>query len=339
MTSNKSKRHFYPVYYFLKAYPLRSVFVVSALLSSGLAEAVSFAAMIPLLGMALLQNNEDKEIGFLESGITKAFEMVGLDVTIGSILLLVVFLMGLKSYLSFFAMKEVGYICADVEADLRKSMVNSLLFANWRYYLNNQTGDFSTAISTQVQSAANVFRATGLVLAGLIQVGLFTGMSLTISVPISLGGILLGLSVMFVLKNFITLARVSAKTLTKYEGKLLSTLIDGLRGIKSNKAMGLQVRLQNYLDKDIDQLAEMRKKIILSSAVIKNFQEPVQILGIAIALYILTSYWDGGVEELLVLILLFYRSGQRLGLLQQYYQQIVTSFPPFWFVTNIISSA
>jgi len=64
MTSNKSKRHFYPVYYFLKAYPLRSVFVVSALLSSGLAEAVSFAAMIPLLGMALLQNNEDKEIGF-----------------------------------------------------------------------------------------------------------------------------------------------------------------------------------------------------------------------------------------------------------------------------------
>ena len=339
MTSNKSKRHFYPVYYFLKAYPLRSVFVVSALLSSGLAEAVSFAAMIPLLGMALLQNNADKEIGFLESGITKAFETVGLDVTIGSILLLVVFLMGLKSYLSFFAMKEVGYICADVEADLRKSMVNSLLFANWRYYLNNQTGDFSTAISTQVQSAANVFRATGLVLAGLIQVGLFTGMSLTISVPISLGGILLGLSVMFVLKNFITLARVSAKTLTKYEGKLLSTLIDGLRGIKSNKAMGLQVRLQNYLDKDIDQLAQMRKKIILSSAVIKNFQEPVQILGIAIALYILTSYWDGGVEELLVLILLFYRSGQRLGLLQQYYQQIVTSFPPFWFVTNIISSA
>jgi ATP-binding cassette subfamily C protein len=36
---------------------------------------------------------------------------------------------------------------------------------------------------------------------------------------------------------------------------------------------------------------------------------------------------------------LFYRTGQRLGNLQIYYQQIFTAIPPFWFVTNIISSA
>ena len=83
----------------------------------------------------------------------------------------------------------------------------------------------------------------------------------------------------------------------------------------------------------------MRKKIILSSSVLKNFAEPVQILGIAVALYMLSSYWDGGVEELLVLILLFYRTGQRLGSLQIYYQQISSGFPPFWFVTNVISGA
>ena len=46
---------------------------------------------------------------------------------------------------------------------------------------------------------------------------------------------------------------------------LLSTLIDGLRGIKSNKAMGLQDRLQKYLEQDIEKLADMRKRIILSS--------------------------------------------------------------------------
>ena len=218
-------------------------------------------------------------------------------------------------------------------------MVDSLLYADWRYYLNNQTGDFSSAISTQVQNACNVFRATGLVLAGIIQVGLFSAMSLTISIPITLGGILLGIVVMFILKNFVTLARVSAKTLAKHQGTLLSTLIDGLRGIKSNKAMGLQDRLQKYLDQDIVKLADMRKRIILSSSVLKNFTEPVQVLGIAIALYILSSYWKGGFEELLVLIMLFYRTGQRLGNLQIYYQQIFTAIPPFWFVINIINNA
>ena len=339
MTSRETKNRLYPIYDFLKAYPKRSAFTVLALLSSGLAEAVSFAAMIPLLGMAILQDEVDRELGVLEAGISQIFDIAGLEVTMGGVLVLVVVLMGLKAVLSFYAMKEVGYICADVEVDFRKSMVNSLLHADWRYYLNNQTGDLSTAISTQIQSACNIFRATGLVLAGLIQVGLFSAMSMTISLPITLGGVLLGLIVIFILRNFVTLARVSAKMLAKHEGTLLSTLIDGLRGIKSNKAMGLQDRLQKYLEHDIEKLATMRKRIILSSAVLKNFAEPVQVLGIAVALFLLASYWQGGVEELLVLILLFYRTGQRLGNLQIYYQQIFTAIPPFWFVTNIISSA
>ena len=301
-----------------------------------MAEVVSFAAMIPLLGMAMFQDTGDNDLSFLESSIAKIFDIFGFDMTMGGILLLIVLLMTLKSLLSFYAMKEVGYICADVEVDLRKGMVDSLLYADWRYYLNNQTGDFSM-LSTQVQNACNVFRATGFI-SWWIQVGLFQ-QCLVISIPITLGGIFLGMIVMFILRNFVTLARVSAKTLAKHEGTLLSTLIDGLRGIKSNKAMGLQDRLQKYLDQDIEKLADMRKRIILSSSVLKNFAEPVQVLGIAVALYILSSYWDGGFEELLVLIMLFYRTGQRLGNLQIYYQQIFTAIPPFWFVINIINNA
>ena len=202
MISDDSNNRFYPIYYFLRAYPKRSIFTVFALLFSGLAEVVSFAAMIPLLGMAMFQDTGDKDLSFLESGISEIFDIFGLEMSMGGILVLIVLLMTLKSILSFYAMKEVGYICADVEVDLRKSMVDSLLYADWRYYLNNQTGDFSSAISTQVQNACNVFRATGLVLAGIIQVGLFSAMSLTISIPITLGGILLGIVVMFILRNF-----------------------------------------------------------------------------------------------------------------------------------------
>ena len=337
--SNGLKNKLYPIYYFLKVYPKRSIFIVFALVLSGLAEAVSFAAMIPLLGMALLENETGQELGFLEATIAQAFDMAGLDVNIGGILLLVVLLMSLKSLLSFYAMREVGYICADVEVDFRNGIVDSLLYADWGYYFSNQTGDFSTAISTQVQMAANVFRATGLVMAGLIQVGFFTAMSLTISVPISIGGVLLGLIVMLALRNFVNLAQVSAKTLARHEGKLLSTLIDGLRGMKSNKAMGMQGRLQSYLEQDIEQLAVMRKRILLSSAVLKNFQEPIQVVGIAAALFTLSFYWEGGVEELLVLILLFYRTGQNIANMLIYYQQIATAIPPFWFVSNIISGA
>ena len=340
MTLDKHLKKLYPIYYFLVTYPKRSVFTVSALVISGLAEAISFAALIPLLGIALGgQENSVEEHGFLESMIDNLFNLVELDVTVSGILLLIVISMSLKSLLSFYAMKEVGYICVDVEADFRHKLVNSLLHAKWQYYLSNQTGDFSSAVSTQAQSAVNVFRATSLVVAGLLQVFIYSAMSLTISIPVSLLGFLLGVTIMVSLSRYVALARVSAKSLAKYEGTILSTLIDGLRGIKSNKAMGMQDCLGSYLSADIDRLAVLRKRIILSSSALKNFQEPIQILGIAAALFFLTSYWKGGPEQLLVLILLFYRTGQRLGNIQIYYQQIVTAFPFFWFISNIITSA
>ena len=340
MTLDKHLKKLYPIYYFLVTYPKRSVFTVSALVISGLAEAISFAALIPLLGIALGgQENSVEEHGFLESMIDNLFNLVELDVTVSGILLLIVISMSLKSLLSFYAMKEVGYICVDVEADFRHKLVNSLLHAKWQYYLSNQTGDFSSAVSTQAQSAVNVFRATSLVVAGLLQVFIYSAMSLTISIPVSLLGFLLGVTVMVSLSRYVALARVSAKSLAKYEGTILSTLIDGLRGIKSNKAMGMQDCLGSYLSADIDRLAVLRKRIVLSSSALKNFQEPIQILGIAAALFFLTSYWKGGPEQLLVLILLFYRAGQRLGNIQIYYQQIVTAFPFFWFISNIITSA
>ena len=101
MTSSRPPHQLYPIYYFLKAYPNRSVFTVVALLFSGLAEVISFAAMIPLLGMAFLQEEVNKELGFLEAGISQIFDIAGLEMTMGGILVLVVLLIGLKSFLSF----------------------------------------------------------------------------------------------------------------------------------------------------------------------------------------------------------------------------------------------
>ena len=80
MTFNESKNSIYPIYFFLKSYPRRSAITVFALFFSGLAEAISFAAMIPLLGMALLQDNTVKELGFLEKGILQVFEFSGFRV-------------------------------------------------------------------------------------------------------------------------------------------------------------------------------------------------------------------------------------------------------------------
>ena len=190
-----------------------------------------------------------------------------------------------------------------------------------------------------MQQAANFIRAVGLVSAGFVQVVFYALIAFSISPTVTSFGFLMGFIIMFFLSKYVTLAKKSSETMSIHQGVLLSRLIDSLRGIKSNKVMGLEKRLQNYLFNDIDILAKMRRKIVLSSAVLKNFQEPFIVVIISISLFFLFSNWTGRIEPLIVLILIFYRMGMRIGHLQIYFQQIVTSIPHLEFILDIINSS
>jgi len=333
------KRKLYPISYFVFLYPYRVIFSVVLLIISGLAEAVSFAALIPLIGLALNEGDVATNNGTLQESISNLFSLVGLSVSMANILILITALMTIKSFLTYYTTKEIGYICADVEADFRRNISQSLFNAEWKFFFKNKTGDLSSIISTQVEGAVNIFRASGLVASGFIQVVLFLAMSLMLSVPVTIFSAILGFAIMLVLSRYNKLAKESSLKLTRHQGVLLSVLIDGLKSFKIYKAMGIEGRLVNYLNKDIAQLSKMRKRIVYSSAVINNFQEPIQIIVIALGVYFLTIYWTTGIEQLIVLILLFHRSGQRLGLLQVYYQQIITAIPSFSLIIDIIQAS
>ena len=333
------EKKFYYIRYFLYLYPWKSVFIVTALLITGLAEALSFADLIPLLSITFFKNNSSGDVDSSKEFIYDILNFLNIETELISLLVIISILVIFKSSLSFYSMKEIGYICANIEKDFRKKISNNLLTAKWSYFQNNKTGNFSSAIGMQVQKAANIIRAAGLVTAGLIQVVFYSLIAFTISPTITSFGILAGCVIMFFLKRYVTLAKKSSEIMSNQQGILLSRLIDSLRGVKSNKAMGLEERLLSYLNKDIEILANTRKKIVLSSAVLKNLQEPFIAITISISLFFLLSSWTNSFESLMVLILIFYRMGMRIGHLQVYYQQIATALPHLKFVLNIIASA
>ena len=61
MIFNKRKNILYFLNYFLILYPWKSAFIFIAILISGLAEALSFAALIPLLSFALQKSNQKSD--------------------------------------------------------------------------------------------------------------------------------------------------------------------------------------------------------------------------------------------------------------------------------------
>jgi ATP-binding cassette subfamily C protein len=333
------KQKAYFLNYFLALYPWKSTFIFLALIVSGFAEALSFAALIPLLSIAFKNNSRLSDENSFEEYIYNLFNNFNIELNLSSILIIITLLVIFKSFLSFYSMKEIGYICADIEKDFRKKISFNLLDAKWSFLQNNKTGNFSSAISLQVQQAANFIRAFGLFLAAFIQVLFYSLVAFKISMTVTFFGFLIGILIALFLSKYVSLAKKSSEIISEKQGVLLSRLIDSLRGVKSNKAMGLEERLKNYLSTDINVLAQMKKKIVFSSAVLKNSQEPALAIIISISLFFLLSSWTNSIESLIVLILVFYRMGMRIGHLQVYYQQLVTAIPHLRFVLEIINNA
>jgi len=328
------KKKIFPVYYFLASYPSTTIMMVFLLILAGLAEGIGIAALLPLINLAT--QSEMKSDSFIGNIVNEGLAFVGIEPTIGNILLIIVLLIFAKASLIFWALRSVGYVGARVLADLRNTLTQALANARWSYFIQQKTGDITTAVGVELEGAANIYPATGQLLAGAIQVLVYAIISLTISIPLTIAAIVLGVVMMRALRGLVKMARRASEKHTEVQRSFMSLLVDCLGNMKALKAMGRQNRFIDLLQKDIEQLYQVRKKNIISGIALKTLQEPIQVLAIALGLFFLLQYWTQRLESLFILVFLFYRMVQRFGFLQNYYQGIVSAIPSFWFVYETI---
>jgi ATP-binding cassette subfamily C protein len=104
-------------------YPRRTAYVLIALLAAGIAEGLSLTALLPLLSVAV-GSPEDSDIG---RRIVELLNGVGIEPTIGTMLLVIVGGMILKSIILLVANRQVGYTVAHVATSLRLELIGALL--------------------------------------------------------------------------------------------------------------------------------------------------------------------------------------------------------------------
>ncbi len=327
-----------PFRYFFYNFPNKSIFIILLIFLSGFLEAFSFAAVLPLISV-LFDDSISNENGIIFEYINNFINLVGIDYTLLNILMIITVGFFLKSLLSFIAMQQTGYVCTEAETLLRKNLSKSLLNTKWSFFINNKIGNLSTAFSPQTEIGANIYRVSCLVITDFIHISIFLIMAMTISANVTIMSLLFGIIAMFSLRYFVKIAGNASKLSTKHMASLISKLVEGLSGLKSIKAMSAQNNLENYLKKDISQIQSVKKKIITSSSILKNIQEPLIVLGASILIFYLFTYLEDDKSSAILLILLFYRCIQKLLNLQIYYQLIAVASPAFNFVMDIITQA
>lgn len=322
--------------YFYSAYPIRSSLMVFSMMIAALAEGLGLAALLPLINLVIDPSGPK---GTLTQSIHDAYGYLGLELSIGSVLLTIIVLITLKSLLVLLAMAQVGYAAAHATMDLRLRLLRALLRARWRHFIDQRAGNLASAITGEPVRAAAAYLAACRILAGLFQLTIYGVLSFAISWQVSVAALVVGVLSVVVLNKFITVSRRAGQEQTELQKSFMTRLLQALDGMKPLKAMACEGRLMPFMESDVQGLNRAQRAIILSKEGALESHEILRVLAVAGGLYFFLQVWSQPLDGLFVLVLLFARTLQRVGYLQSSYQIVAREQPAFAFLQSTIADA
>ena len=313
-----------------RKYPRHSVIMLIALLFAGIAEGVGLSALLPLIS-TVVGSQAGSVPGAsaggsgLEKAVTETLSVLGLTPTLGTLLVVCVLTILLKSGLLLVARKRVGYTVAHVVTDLRLALLRALIVARWEYFLHQPTGAILNAMFSETGRTAKAYERGTTIVALVIQMVVYVGVAVLVSWQATLISLAAGLILAFMVKRFIDKARRAGARQTKLLTSLNRYLADTLQSIKPLKAMARENQANSLLEKKTTNLYKALQKQVLSKELLKAIQEPVLTIFMAIGLYVVLEYWRLPLATTMVLAFLLSRIVKQLNKIQQQYQEMVIS--------------
>jgi ATP-binding cassette subfamily C protein len=311
--------------------------MIGLLLVSGLSEGFGIAALLPLLEVGTSQGLEDPS--FLSEIVNEAFGLVGIDATLGPLLILIVVAMALKGGFRWLAMREVGFVVARVAMDLRLRLIRGLIRAEWQHFTNTPTGFFASAVSHEAHAAASAYREACAGFALAFQVLVYGSVVWLASWKVAIFALVVGTILMIVLREFVSASRAASKKQVEVLRSLVARLTEALPGLKPIKAMALEKNVLPLLESETEDFYRAQQKEVLATETLMSFQEPLLVGALGLGLYAVLSLTSTSFAVVLVLSVLFYRLVGSMNHLQQRYIGMVVGQNRFWSIMGHIEDA
>ena len=320
--------------YFL-SFPRNSIFVLIAFLAAGIAEGLSITALLPLLSIAV-GDPADSNIGKF---IVEVLETISITPTIGSMLLIIVGGMIIKSLVLLIANRQVGYTVAYVASSLRVELIEALLASRWQYYLRQPAGSLANSIASEAFRAANGFEHGAAVIAISVQVLIYIIIAMLISWQAALTSLAVGVILMSSMYRLILATRKAGIKQTRVLSHLLTYLADVLGSVKSLKAMARDNIADAILRDQTKQLEKATRKEIMNREGLKAIQEPVLAALTASGLYVALVIWGLSLPAVTMMVFLLIRILTLMNKMQRRYQNLTTQESAYWALRKAIEEA
>ena len=324
-----------------------------AILFAGIADGAGITALLPLLKLATATHPAGetgmlpeiaaaggaREGAHMEKIVVDALSLVGLEPTIGVLLIVVVGFITIRSILLLIANRHVGYTAAHISTELRLSLLRAVLATQWKYFLNKPIGKFANSMATEANRSAQAYMFGVTMIAMIVQSMVYMAISLAVSWKATLACLGIALVLIAISHIMVRMSRRAGKRQTQLNKSLISRLTDTLQSVKTLKAMAREDLADTVLSAETARLNQALRNEVFSKEMLDAVLTPVTAMVIAIGIYIGLDKWGMPFASVLVLVILLGRVLGQMSKIQKQYQKLVTMESAFWSLRKSIKQA
>ncbi len=296
----------------------RPLFVAVCLVIAGLAQAVGIGTFLPLINELSSTRSTDSK---MSEWLVTAFSFAGITPTVGSLVLIAVGLLVLKSLLAFAALSYVGISAAKVSIDFRQRLISALFGADWRYFASQRSGHIASVVSSDAGRAGDAFLFSGQIVSFLIEGLASCAVAFLIDWRLAVVGICAGTVLALVMRRVIRASRRAGYQFTDRTSDLTVFIVDLLANLKPLKTMQ---RFEPMLAQAQHLLERLRKVVVtreLAKAGLAEGNDAIIAIFVGAGIYFATTLADVTLPELVVSGVIFIQLVTIASKLQKLMQQ------------------
>ena len=307
--------------------------VLACLLIASLCEGVGLATLVPLLGAAAGSANQS----FIAQAVQRGLASLGLAPSLGALIGILVGGMLLKSVISLFVMRKVGYANAEVANAMRVQLVRQLLGARWGYLLEHPTGRIANAFAGEVSRSQQAYQLAAQFVAEAVETVVLLLLALAVSWKLAVVALTIGLGTAATVHALVRRARQAGRAQTQITKELVGLLTDTLDNLKPLKAMGAQREFVAFFDRRLHRLRRALRQQVTNREALRNGQDALLAVCLGLAAYLAIAVLAISLEQMIVVGVILSRILTGFGRLQSYLQQAAIVEAPFREVESLIA--
>jgi len=313
----------------------RQALIMLAMLLGVAAENLSIASLWPIVGITSGADTSNSPATRL---VTDSLAAIGLDSTLGALLLFLCATITLKFVLSSTGLIFVGKEVARMATQLRVRLIDAIVRARWSHIVDTPAGRLTAALGDEGERASAAYRSSGLFAVRLTETLTYLAGCVWISWQFSLLAIVVASILWLAVARYVRIARRAGRTKWKSTHRLSSTVVELLTSIKSLRAMNRQGYLGQLAAAHTDRIRQSVEREYFSEAAVKALQDPLLGTMLIGGFFIGHAYFNLGLVELIGTVWLLRRISSGVTGMRGAMQRVAIDGVAFWSIVDLTES-